>query len=146
MNWPFRGRIPRTPLAIGAIAAAWGAMAAEKPSPYGDPLRVPRLERPATIDGDLSEWKNHAFTDGLWDMARLRQTPWYDPAINRLTDHGNEPALQDDLAARYYMAWDDRFLYLGAEVKGAGAVLLFQPAAFSAATIFGSSARPRSRW
>jgi hypothetical protein len=42
--------------------------------------------------------------------------PWYDPRVNRLTDHGNEPAPEDDLNARYYMAWDDRYLYFGAEV------------------------------
>ena len=68
------------------------------------------------IDGDLSEWKRNAFNDGLWDIARLAHAPWYDPKINRLTDHGNEPALEDDLAARYYIAWDSQYLYLGAEV------------------------------
>jgi cellulose/xylan binding protein with CBM9 domain len=118
MNWTLKWGMPGTPLAIGAITVATlGAIAAEKANLYGDPIRVPRLERAATIDGDISEWKRHAFTDGLWDIARLRQTPWYDAAINRLTDHGNEPDLQDDLAARYYIAWDDRFLYLAAEVK-----------------------------
>lgn len=91
--------------------------AAQKPDPYGYPIRVPRLERAVTVDGDLSEWKPFAFSDGLWDMARLRQTPWFDPERNRLTDHGGEPAEEDDLAARYYIAWDERYLYLGAEVK-----------------------------
>ena len=80
-------------------------------------IGIPRLEKPPVIDGDLSEWKYRAFTDGLWDILRLRQTPWYDPARNRLTDHGNEPPLENDLAARYYTAWDDQYLYFGAEVK-----------------------------
>jgi len=97
--------------------AAFGPAAAQKPDLYHYPIRVPRLEQPATIDGDLSEWKYHAFTDGLWDIARLRQAPWYDPAINRLTRHGNESSIEEDLAARYFIAWDERFLYLGAEVK-----------------------------
>ena len=89
---------------------------AQKPDPYHYPIRVPQLQRSPTIDGDLSDWKRHAFTDGLWDLARLAQTPWYDPKINRLTDHGNEPAPEEDLAARYYIAWDSEYLYLGAEV------------------------------
>lgn len=37
------------------------------------------------------------FSDGLWNIARLAQSPWYDPKINRLTDHGNEPAGDDGL-------------------------------------------------
>jgi hypothetical protein len=93
------------------------AALAQKPDPYHYSIRAPKLERPAVIDGDLAEWKNRAFTDGVWDLARLRHTPWYDPAINRLTAHRNEPEAQDDLAARYFLAWDDHYLYLGAEVK-----------------------------
>jgi hypothetical protein len=81
------------------------------------PIRVPRLERSVTVDGDLSEWRQHAHTDGLWDIERLRRAPWYDAAINRLTGHGQEPLPEEDLAARYYIAWDERHLYLGAEVK-----------------------------
>jgi hypothetical protein len=80
-------------------------------------LPVPKLVKAPTIDGDLSEWKYVAFTDGVWDILRLRQAPWYKPDIMRLTDHGNEPAPEDDLQARYYTAWDDTYLYLGAEVK-----------------------------
>src|SRR5213592_3154764 len=103
-------------------------MAGQKQDPYHYPIRVPRLERPPVIDGDLSEWKYVAFTDGLWDILRLRQAQWYDPSINRLTDHGiaptvsagnglKEPPPEEDLQARYYTAWDEKYLYLGAEVK-----------------------------
>ena len=102
-------------LLLSLVACA--QLLAQKPDPYNYPIRVPRLERPPEIDGDLSEWKRNAFNDGLWDIARLAQSPWYDPKINRLTDHGNEPAPEDDLAARYYIAWDSEYLYLGAEVK-----------------------------
>ncbi len=80
------------------------------------PILVPRLESIPRIDGDLSDWKDHAFTDGVWDIDRIRYTPWYDPAINRLTDHGNEPSPEEDLNSRYYIAWDNKYLYLGAEV------------------------------
>lgn len=95
-----------------AAAVAW----AQKPDRYQYPLRVPKLERAVTVDGNLGEWKDYAHSDGLWDLARLRHAPWYDPAVNRLTDHGNEPRPEEDLAARYYIAWDERYLYLGAEV------------------------------
>ncbi|PYT30622.1 MAG: hypothetical protein DMG57_07680 [Acidobacteria bacterium] len=94
-----------------------GVAAAQKWDPACYPIRVPRLVKPPRIDGDLSEWKYVAFTDGAWDILRVRQARWYDPTINRLTDHANEPPPEDDLQARYYMAWDDRHLYLGAEVK-----------------------------
>jgi hypothetical protein len=77
--------------------------------------QIPRLERPVTVDGSLSEWKDYAFSDGVWDLDRLRHSPWYDPAVNRLTLHRNETGV--DLAARYYVAWDDKFLYLGADVQ-----------------------------
>ena len=53
---------------------------------------------------------------GLWDIARLRQAPWYDPEINRLTNQEGEESAEEDLQARYYIAWDDAYLYLGAEV------------------------------
>lgn len=80
-------------------------------------IPIPYLENEPVIDGDLNEWKEHAYTDGTWDIFRVRQTPWYDERKNRLTDHNDEKVpIEYDLAARYYMAWDDRYLYLGAEV------------------------------
>jgi hypothetical protein len=79
-------------------------------------ITLPLLENAPRIDGDLSEWKDLAFTDGVWDIDRLRATPWFDPRRNRLTDHGHEPSPQEDLSACYYIAWDERYLYLGAEV------------------------------
>jgi hypothetical protein len=79
-------------------------------------LRIPRLEIPPKINGDLSDWKSVAFTDGLWDIARLRHAPWYDPEINRLTNQEGEESAEEDLRSRYYIAWDETYLYLGAEV------------------------------
>jgi hypothetical protein len=90
---------------------------AQKPDPYHYTIRVPQLEKPPAIDGDLSDWKQNAFSDGVWDIDRLEHSPWYDPNINRLTDHGNEPSPEEDLQGRYYIAWDSHYLYLGAEVK-----------------------------
>jgi hypothetical protein len=80
-------------------------------------LSIPSLVTPPVIDGDLTEWRTRAFSDGLWDIVRIRQAPWYDPAVNRLTDHGGEPSPEDDLRARYYLAWDETNFYFGAEVK-----------------------------
>ncbi len=77
--------------------------------------QIPRLERTVTVDGSLAEWKDYAFSDGLWDLQRLRHSPWYDTSRNRLTVHGAETGV--DLAARYYAAWDEKYLYLGADVQ-----------------------------
>ena len=101
-------------------AAGLGTAAGQTWDASSFPIHVPRLEKPPRIDGDLSEWKYLAFTDGVWDILRVRQSPWYDPSINRLTVHSDQDRAtppEDDLQARYYMAWDDRYLYLGAEVK-----------------------------
>ena len=83
----------------------------------GDEIRAPFLEMAPLIDGDLAEWKALAFTDGIWDIHRLRHAPWFEPRRNRLTDHGDEPPPAEDLQARYYLAWDKEYLYLGAEVR-----------------------------
>ena len=82
------------------------------------PLYVPHLADAPTIDGNLDEWKQAAHHDGVWDIYRLRHASWYDGgARNRLTDQApDEPTLEDDLRARYYMAWDEAYLYFGAEV------------------------------
>tara|TARA_B100000686_G_scaffold340100_1_gene415255 strand:- start:218 stop:1042 length:825 start_codon:yes stop_codon:yes gene_type:complete len=80
------------------------------------PIRVPMLQAAPRIDGHLEDWKDRAFSNGSWDIHRLRYTPWYDPQRNRLTDHGDEPRPEDDLRARYYLAWDARYFYFGAEV------------------------------
>ncbi len=82
----------------------------------GEPvLHIPLLETKPVIDGDLSDWKDNAFSDGVWDIDRLRRTSWFDPRRNRLTDHGNEPRPADDLRARYYTGWDREYLYFGVE-------------------------------
>lgn len=83
------------------------------------PINVPFLQQAPTIDGDLSEWKDFAHNDGLWDMRRIAETSFYAldrGARNRLTNHGNEQHISDDLSARYYIAWDKKNLYFGAEV------------------------------
>ena len=109
-------------LSLGYVAqlifAGTIALAAEPgaPSAAHIALSVPRLERPAVIDGDLNDWKDVAWNDGLWDLRRVQTAPWYESSRNRLTDHGNEPGAEEDLAARYFIAWDDEYLYVGAEV------------------------------
>jgi hypothetical protein len=92
-------------------------LAGQAGDPYNYPIAVPRLESAPAIDGDLSEWRDRAFSDGVWDIARIAKTPWYDPARNRLTVHGDEASADQDLQARYFIAWDDEYLYLGAEVR-----------------------------
>ena len=79
-------------------------------------LSIPFLEKPPVIDGDIDEWKEYAFHDGVWDVYRVRQTDWYQPGRNRLTDHGNEQSPGMDLQSRYYTAWDSTYFYMGAIV------------------------------
>ena len=79
-------------------------------------LSIPFLEKPPVIDGDIEEWKEYAFHDGMWDVYRVRQTDWYQPGRNRLTDHGNEQPPGMDLQSRYYTAWDSTYFYMGAIV------------------------------
>ncbi|MEM7658927.1 MAG: sugar-binding protein [Bacteroidota bacterium] len=81
-----------------------------------DTLLLPQLVETVTIDGDLSEWKEGAFHDGLWDLHRLKHSSWYEANRNRLADHGESASLTEDLQARYFLAWDSLYLYLGAEV------------------------------
>jgi hypothetical protein len=79
-------------------------------------IHIPRLSTPPIIDADLGEWKEQAYTGGPWDIERLSQMPWYNPERNRLTVHAGESSAEVDLRATYYAAWDDEYLYLGAEV------------------------------
>jgi len=106
-------------IAAAAVCLGLGLAAVEPARPEEAALLIPRLAAAApVIDGDLSEWRERAFSDGLWDLARLRRAPWYDPAVCRLTLHPGESGREeDDLAARYYLAWDDEYLYLGAEAR-----------------------------
>ncbi|MEZ4700993.1 MAG: sugar-binding protein [Rhodothermales bacterium] len=108
----------RRSLLILALTLSASTALAQSRSIVPERLLVPFLPTAPSIDGRLDDWKDAAFSDGLWDIARIRHEPWYDEGRrNRLTDHGNnEPGLEDDLSARYYIAWDDTYLYLGAEV------------------------------
>ena len=101
------------------VGTAFPARSQDAPRPQEVvKLYVPYLAQAPEIDGALDEWKDRAFTDGVWDIYRLRHTFWYDDGRrNRLTDHGDEPHPEDDLSARYYIAWDTENLYLGAEVR-----------------------------
>ena len=107
---------------IGILAGALlaGPARAEQ-IPDTPVLYLPYLTEAPAIDGDLSEWRDAAFTDGVWDIQRLSHEPWFQVWRNRLTDHGSdaapEPHPDDDLAARYYTAWDDTWFYMGATVR-----------------------------
>lgn len=85
---------------------------------YPDPIEIqlPFIQKTPVIDGDLNEWKDFAYHDGVWDIYRLSHSYWYRPDRNRLTDHGNELRPEDDLQSRYFMGWDSTYLYFGAEV------------------------------
>ena len=103
-------------LMVASIALLFAQCSSPKGWKDSSAMEVPKLEHAPVIDGDLSEWKDLAFSDGSWDIDRLRHAPWFDSTVNRLTNHGERERPEDDLTARYYIAWDDRYLYLGAEV------------------------------
>ncbi|MGD1848002.1 MAG: sugar-binding protein [Salibacteraceae bacterium] len=94
-------------------------LGAQFPEPAGPtlPFMIPQLQKAPSIDGNLEEWKALAFSDGAWDLDRVKASAWYQPKRNRLTLHEGEDPNSLDLKARYYMAWDRKYLYLGAEVK-----------------------------
>ncbi|MEX0324033.1 MAG: hypothetical protein AB3N63_17880 [Puniceicoccaceae bacterium] len=100
---------------LAAIANSAGA--GECRTAFDMEIQLPYLEESPEIDGDLSEWREFAHHDGIWDIHRLKHTNWFEPHRNRLTDHGDEPSPENDLSARYYMAWDEDWIYLGAEVR-----------------------------
>src|SRR4028119_1933285 len=60
-------------------------------------MQLPFLEKTPVIDADLTEWQDYAYHDGVWDIHRIKHNDWYRPDRNRLTDHGNESRLEDDL-------------------------------------------------
>ena len=73
-------------------------------------LYIPQLVQEPIIDGDLSEWKDYAHNDGVWDMRRIAQTSFYvldRGARNRLTVHGDEGSIENDKSARYYKAREE---------------------------------------
>lgn len=80
-------------------------------------LNIPYLEASPQIDGDLSEWKEKAFHDGHWDLDRIKSSAWYEPKRNRLNINSLEDTTAIDLTSTYYIAWDQTFLYFGAEVQ-----------------------------
>lgn len=104
-------------LLILASSTAVFAQANDRPRPTERAeLQIPRLEEAPEIDGDLSDWRDRAHHDGVWDIHRIRSTFWYDGGRrNRLTDHGEEAAPREDLRGRYYTAWDGEYLYFGVE-------------------------------
>jgi hypothetical protein len=106
----------RTAALFLAVLCFTPAASAQIPPP--DVLHVPFLSQAPSIDGNLQDWKDLAYTDGVWDIYRIQHEVWYDEGRrNRLThQRADEPHPEDDLRARYYVAWDEQYLYLGAEV------------------------------
>ena len=82
-------------------------------------INAPLLTIKPVIDGNLSEWRDLAHNDGVWDINRTKNSTFYQfdrGNRNRLTNHGENSSLEEDLQARYFIAWDHTHLYLGAEV------------------------------
>ena len=123
MNWTLVKRLSFLIycLLVWGLNACTSPKAGDSPPIQAPPLHqqslvLPFLASSPTIDGDLSEWAEYAFSDGVWDLTRLRHAAWYKPDRNRLADHEEAASVTEDLSARYYMAWDSLYLYLGAAV------------------------------
>ena len=78
---------------------------------------IPYIEKAPKLDADLSEWKGLAFYDGLWNFNRVKERAWFEPKRNCLNIDSLEVANSIDLSAHYYIAWDQSYLYFGAEVQ-----------------------------
>lgn len=108
-------------MAGSLLSALLVSAAVSEQIPSTPKIYLPYLQTAPLVDGDLTEWKAEAFTDGVWDIHRLRHEPWFQSWRNRLTDHGTvdrtEPEPEQDLAARYYTAWDRTHFYMGARVR-----------------------------
>jgi hypothetical protein len=79
-------------------------------------VEAPMLSFKPTIDGDLSDWEDFAWTDGVWDLQRLQQQPYF-TACSGIFDSGVEPEgtpmTAADLSGEYFHAWDMDGIYLG---------------------------------
>jgi hypothetical protein len=79
-------------------------------------IEAPMLSFKPDIDGDLSDWEDLAFTDGIWDIQRLQQQPYFG-ACSGIFDSGEEPEgtpeTAADLSGEYFEAWDMDGIYLG---------------------------------
>lgn len=82
-----------------------------------DEFLIPHRASEIKIDGSLDEWKQHAWTDGAWNLDRVKDAPWYEPKRNRLVVDAGEDTTAIDLEATYYLSWDKNYLYFGAEVR-----------------------------
>ena len=92
----------------------------------GDAFDIPSLPSDISagvaVDGDLSDWKDFAFTEGHWTYSRMSESgrPWFNTNCTTLVtdpDTGPEgtPGTDDDLGGTFYQAWDDNYLYFGLE-------------------------------
>jgi len=77
---------------------------------------IPKCSTNVQIDGDLSDWKAQALSNGTWNINRVQTFDWFNTKRNKLTLHTGEDTTKTDLAAQYYIAWTDSHLLLGAEV------------------------------
>jgi hypothetical protein len=78
--------------------------------------KIPFLQVTPKIDGNLTEWESFAYSDGQWNLDRIKKSSWYSPKRNTLTYHPGEDSTKSDLNAIYYMAWDNQYFYFGAKV------------------------------
>ena len=88
----------------------------------GVEIEFPKLPFKPTIDGDISEWEEFAWTDGPWTLDRLQAAPEFSACTGLrdiVDDQGvsNEPdgtaTTPDDLTSEYWLAWDDEGIWAG---------------------------------
>ncbi len=110
---------------LAAVALVAG-LATSAGAHNGDEFDIPSLPSDisagVTVDGDLSDWKDYAFTEGHWTLSRMLDAnrAWFSTQNSWLgtdVDHGPEgtAGTDEDLGATFYAAWDDNFLYVGME-------------------------------
>lgn len=102
-----------------ATAIIWSMTFTAAFAHRGPVIEVPKLASKPKIDGDLSDWQAHAWTNGVWDFERMKKQPEFAELVTwaRIQDSGEEPPgtalTAADITGEYFMAWDDEGLYLG---------------------------------
>ena len=108
--WKYFMRNPYARIALDKAGFKAGAQlyinpAMARPGNPGAEMEIRRLDRKINIDGDMSDWHGMPYVD-------LTSADYRNVEINI-----GIAADEADLSGRFYLAWDDKYLYIAGDVK-----------------------------